>query len=158
MKIGDLARVTNTRVETIRYYEAEGLIPAPARTAGNYRDYEEAHLNRLSFIRRSPGAPDLVCVANFAAVPHGDYHLALPSTGEWEELVNTDAEAYTGSGVGNLGTVTATDEPHQGQPASARTSASVTTPSPAWRSRFSSRTLMVTGIRSRAAAPLRSRR
>lgn len=53
MKIGDLARLTDTRVETIRYYEAEGLLPAPARTKGNYRLYEDEHLNRLSFIRRS---------------------------------------------------------------------------------------------------------
>lgn len=53
MKIGDLARATNTKVETIRFYEAESLIPAPARSAGNYRIYERAHLERLSFIRRS---------------------------------------------------------------------------------------------------------
>ncbi len=53
MKIGDLARATGTRVETIRYYEAEGLLPAPARSGGNYRIYERAHLDRLSFIRRS---------------------------------------------------------------------------------------------------------
>lgn len=53
MKIGDLARLTNTRVETIRYYEKEGLIPEPARTNANYRAYEGSHLNRLSFIRRS---------------------------------------------------------------------------------------------------------
>lgn len=53
MKIGDLARATGTRVETIRYYEAEGLIAAPARSAGNYRIYERVHLDRLSFIRRS---------------------------------------------------------------------------------------------------------
>jgi Cu(I)-responsive transcriptional regulator len=53
MKIGDLARATGTKVETIRYYEAEGLIPPPARTGGNYRIYEPAHLDRLSFIRRS---------------------------------------------------------------------------------------------------------
>lgn len=53
MKIGDLARLTHTRVETIRYYEAEGLLPAPARSSGNYRIYEDTHLNRLSFIRRS---------------------------------------------------------------------------------------------------------
>jgi Cu(I)-responsive transcriptional regulator len=53
MKIGDLARATGTKVETIRYYEAEGLIPKPARSAGNYRVYEQAHLDRLSFIRRS---------------------------------------------------------------------------------------------------------
>jgi len=53
MKIGDLARATNTKVETIRFYEAEGLIPAPARSSANYRLYEKAHLDRLSFIRRS---------------------------------------------------------------------------------------------------------
>jgi len=53
MLIGDLGRRTGTRVETIRFYEREGLIPAPARTSGNYRVYGEAHLNRLSFIRRS---------------------------------------------------------------------------------------------------------
>jgi len=53
MKIGDLARATGTKVETIRYYEAEGLIPAPARNGGNYRIYEQPHLDRLSFIRRS---------------------------------------------------------------------------------------------------------
>ena len=53
MKIGDLAKLTDTRVETIRFYEKEGLIPAPHRTGGNYRIYEQTHLNRLSFIRRS---------------------------------------------------------------------------------------------------------
>ncbi len=53
MKIGDLSRMTGTRAETIRFYEKEGLIPAPGRTGGNYRVYEQAHLNRLSFIRRS---------------------------------------------------------------------------------------------------------
>ncbi|AXB78612.1 helix-turn-helix domain-containing protein [Novosphingobium sp. P6W] len=53
MKIGDLAKLTDTRVETIRFYEKEGLLPAPGRNSGNYRIYEEPHLNRLSFIRRS---------------------------------------------------------------------------------------------------------
>lgn len=53
MKIGDLAKITDTRVETIRFYEKEGLIPAPGRNDGNYRIYEVEHLNRLSFIRRS---------------------------------------------------------------------------------------------------------
>lgn len=53
MRIGELARTTGTKVETIRFYEAEGLIPAPARTRGNYRDFDGRHLDRLSFIRRS---------------------------------------------------------------------------------------------------------
>lgn len=53
MKIGELARVTQTVVETIRFYEREGLLPMPARTAGNYRIYEPAHVDRLRFIRRT---------------------------------------------------------------------------------------------------------
>ena len=52
-KIGDLSRATDTKVETIRYYERIGLLPQPARTSGNYRAYEASHLNRLSFIRRA---------------------------------------------------------------------------------------------------------
>jgi len=50
--IGKLARLTDTKVETIRYYERIGLLPAPARTSGNYRTYARPHLERLSFIRR----------------------------------------------------------------------------------------------------------
>lgn len=51
--IGALANATDTKVETVRYYERIGLLPKPARTAGNYRSYGDDHLGRLSFIRRS---------------------------------------------------------------------------------------------------------
>jgi Cu(I)-responsive transcriptional regulator len=53
MNIGELARASDTKVETIRYYERIGLLPAPPRTAGNYRDYSAAHASRLSFTRRA---------------------------------------------------------------------------------------------------------
>ena len=53
LAIGELGRLTGTKVETIRYYERIGLLAAPVRTAGNYRAYGPEHLNRLSFIRRS---------------------------------------------------------------------------------------------------------
>ena len=53
MQIGQLARATSTKVETIRFYEKIGLLAAPARTNGNYRDYSQRHLARLSFIRRA---------------------------------------------------------------------------------------------------------
>jgi Cu(I)-responsive transcriptional regulator len=53
MKIGELARATATKVETVRYYEQIGLLPPPARTAANYRSYGSDHLARLSFIRRA---------------------------------------------------------------------------------------------------------
>ena len=53
MKIGELATASDTAVETIRYYEREGLLPAPARTESNYRSYGEEHLARLRFIRQA---------------------------------------------------------------------------------------------------------
>ena len=49
--IGDLALQSATKVETIRYYERAGLMPSPARTAGNHRAYTQAHADRLAFIR-----------------------------------------------------------------------------------------------------------
>jgi Cd(II)/Pb(II)-responsive transcriptional regulator len=55
MKIGELARATETPVETIRYYERAGLLRSPARSAGNYRQYDEAHVERLAFIRHCRG-------------------------------------------------------------------------------------------------------
>ncbi len=51
MKIGELAKLTDCQVETIRYYEREGLLPEPARSDGNYRLYTQAHVERLTFIR-----------------------------------------------------------------------------------------------------------
>ncbi|MEP7300522.1 MAG: Cd(II)/Pb(II)-responsive transcriptional regulator [Caldimonas sp.] len=52
MKIGELAAATGTSVESIRFYEREGLLAPPSRTAGNYRIYGEGHEERLAFIRR----------------------------------------------------------------------------------------------------------
>ncbi|MET3715800.1 Cd(II)/Pb(II)-responsive transcriptional regulator [Pseudomonas sp. PvP001] len=51
MKIGELAKITDCQVETIRYYERESLLPPPARSDGNYRLYTQAHVERLTFIR-----------------------------------------------------------------------------------------------------------
>jgi Cd(II)/Pb(II)-responsive transcriptional regulator len=51
MKIGELAEATGTPVVTVRFYEHEGLLPAPARTSSNYRIYGGEHVERLAFIR-----------------------------------------------------------------------------------------------------------
>ena len=51
--IGDLARRTGTKVQTIRYYEEIGLLPPPVRTAGNQRRYDRAAQQRLAFIRHA---------------------------------------------------------------------------------------------------------
>ena len=55
MKIGEIAATTNTPVETIRYYEREGLMPEAARSQSNYRVYDSAQVERLAFIRRCRG-------------------------------------------------------------------------------------------------------
>ncbi|RRS05496.1 Cd(II)/Pb(II)-responsive transcriptional regulator [Aquabacterium soli] len=51
MKIGELSAATGTPVETIRFYEREGLLPVPRRSSGNYRIYGDDHVARLAFIR-----------------------------------------------------------------------------------------------------------
>ena len=53
MSRGELANQTGVNSETIRYYEKIGLMPNPARSAGGHRMYDQSHLKRLSFIRRS---------------------------------------------------------------------------------------------------------
>ena len=55
MRIGELGQATGVDVETIRYYEKEGLLPPPARAANGYRAYGAAHLERLSFVRHCRG-------------------------------------------------------------------------------------------------------
>lgn len=52
MKIGELAQKAQTPVETIRFYEREGLLPEPARTESNYRAYAQSQLETLQFILR----------------------------------------------------------------------------------------------------------
>jgi Cd(II)/Pb(II)-responsive transcriptional regulator len=51
LKIGELAERTGCLVETIRFYERKGLLPAPVRSDGNYRLYNDVHVDRLQFIR-----------------------------------------------------------------------------------------------------------
>ncbi|GLK67333.1 MerR family transcriptional regulator [Hansschlegelia plantiphila] len=51
--IGDLAAMTGTKIPTIRYYESIGLMPEPARSAGNQRAYGDRHATRLAFIRHA---------------------------------------------------------------------------------------------------------
>jgi len=63
----------------------------------------------FAWIRHAPGAAPVAIVANMTPVPRHDYHVPLPADGIWKEMVNSDALQYGGSGIGNLGTVTAKD-------------------------------------------------
>ncbi|MGX7824753.1 1,4-alpha-glucan branching protein GlgB [Actinokineospora sp. 24-640] len=74
--------------------------------------------NVVTFLR-SGGDSLLACVANFAGIPYYDYRVGLPVAGRWREVLNTDSPTYGGSGVGNLGAVTADNTPWHGRPASA---------------------------------------
>jgi MerR family mercuric resistance operon transcriptional regulator len=53
LSIGKLSKQSGVNIETVRYYERIGLVPAPARTASGYRSYGPEHARRLSFIRRA---------------------------------------------------------------------------------------------------------
>jgi 1,4-alpha-glucan branching enzyme len=69
--------------------------------------------------RRAPDGGRVACIANLSPMPRDRHPIALPHGGPWREVLNTDASAYGGSGIGNLGVVTA-DGPSRGDlPASA---------------------------------------
>jgi Hg(II)-responsive transcriptional regulator len=53
MKIGTLAKRADVAIDTVRYYERQGLLPAPVRLASGYRDYTDGDVARLRFIRRA---------------------------------------------------------------------------------------------------------
>lgn len=76
MKIGELAKTTHTQVETIRYYEREGLLPETVRTEGNYRVYSPDHATRLSFIRHCRSLDmtlnEIRTLLTFKDAPQGD--------------------------------------------------------------------------------------
>ena len=56
MRIGEVAHAARTTTKTLRFYEDQGLLPAPGRTPSGYRTYGQAVLGRLDFIRRSRAA------------------------------------------------------------------------------------------------------
>lgn len=53
MKIGELARRVGIPIDTVRYYERNGLLPPPARRASGYREYDDADIPRLRFVLRA---------------------------------------------------------------------------------------------------------
>ncbi len=73
MKIGELAAQAGCDVQTVRFYEREGLLEEPARTASGYRAYDTQHVSRLRFIRhlRSLDIPlsEVRQLLDFAAAP-----------------------------------------------------------------------------------------
>ncbi len=101
------------------YRETPALWSLDTSPAGfSWIDANDAAGNVYSFLRFGDDGSVLACIANFSAVPHEHYRIGLPKAGRWDEIVNTDADLYFGSGVGNFGGVEAVDEPWHAQPAS----------------------------------------
>ena len=73
MRIGELATQAGCEVQTVRFYEREGLLEAPQREASGYRRYADRHLQRLQFIRHCRSLdiplPEIRQLLEFAAAP-----------------------------------------------------------------------------------------
>ncbi len=80
-------------------------------------DSQDAENSTLAYLRKGDGDdPPVVVACNFTPVPRRGYRIGVPEGGEWVEVINTDAADYGGSGVGNLGTITAGSEGCHGPP------------------------------------------
>ena len=79
-------------------------------------DANDSVNSTLSFLRKAPGGDLIACAFNFTPVPRSDYQLGVPRGGFWQELLNSDAAEYGGTGWGNLGGVEARAEAWHGRP------------------------------------------
>jgi 1,4-alpha-glucan branching enzyme len=82
-----------------------------------WMDCSDAEQSVVAFVRRARDPSDFVLVAcNFTPIPRRGYRIGVPAGGFYRELLNTDAEAYGGTNVGNAGGVVAERRPWGGQP------------------------------------------
>jgi 1,4-alpha-glucan branching enzyme len=101
-----------------RLYRAEpALWEIDGEPAGfTWLELNDAPANVIAFARFSVGGErTIVCVCNFSPVPRLGYRVGLPRPGRWREVLNTDAERYGGSGVGNAGAIEAEELGWHGQ-------------------------------------------
>jgi 1,4-alpha-glucan branching enzyme len=86
---------------------------------GNRDGRSPAHFQAEVSWPNVPASDIVACVANFSPVPQVGYRIGLPRPGRWLELLNTDAQEWGGSGLGNMGEVTAEDVGWHGMASSA---------------------------------------
>ncbi len=109
--VGDLNRV---------YRDNPAMYALDSDPAGfRWIDANDAPGNVFSFLRFADDGSAIAVIANFSSVAHPQYRVGLPHEGRWEEILNTDATVYGGSGVGNQGGVQAEFYGYHGLPASA---------------------------------------
>ena len=82
-------------------------------------DGGNADQNILSFLRFDAAGNPIAVIVNFAGHPYHNFRIGLPKPGFWKEIMNTDAESYGGSGVGNFGGVQTQEHQSHGRPYSA---------------------------------------
>ncbi|MDQ6972073.1 MAG: alpha amylase C-terminal domain-containing protein, partial [Mariprofundaceae bacterium] len=83
-------------------------------------DCNDAPQSTLSYVRRDNNGGAVVVILNLTQVPRYDYRLGVPDAGFYNEVMNTDAEMYGGSNMGNSGGVSSEDVAWMGQPYSVR--------------------------------------
>jgi 1,4-alpha-glucan branching enzyme len=82
-------------------------------------DCQDSEQSTLTFSRRARGHDEAIVVAcNFTPVPRQNFRIGVPGDGEWQEILNSDATLYGGSGQGNLGAARAAPVRWHGQPSS----------------------------------------
>jgi len=109
--VGDLNRV---------YREHPALWQRDHEATGfEWISADDADNNTFAWLRWDNEGNCVVAVINLSPIPRSDVRIGLPWAGRWEEILNTDAGIYAGSGIGNLGGIDASEEPWVGRPASA---------------------------------------
>jgi 1,4-alpha-glucan branching enzyme len=79
-------------------------------------DANDAESSTITFLRKSMGGEVIAVACNFTPVLRENYRVGVPAPGFWEEILNSDATVYGGSGAGNMGGVHATPVPFHGRP------------------------------------------
>jgi 1,4-alpha-glucan branching enzyme len=106
--VGDLNRLLREPALHAKDFDPAGF---------EWVDANDADTSVLSFLRRAgDGAPDLLVILNFTPVLRQSYRVGVPRGGVWQEVLNTDAPLYGGSGVGNFGAVEAAPVSSHGRP------------------------------------------
>ncbi|MCL4194644.1 MAG: 1,4-alpha-glucan branching enzyme, partial [Thermoguttaceae bacterium] len=104
-----------------RTYRQEPALYALDNDPGGFQwlDPHDSQQSVISFMRRGrSGDPDVIVCCNFTPVPRPNYRIGAPYCSYWEEILNSDASIYGGSGWGNIGGVEASPLPSHGQPCS----------------------------------------
>ena len=118
----DRQQITAFLADCLKLYRSEPALHVrdDHRDGFQWVDCNNAAESVLAFLRRAPGARDILIACNFTPVPRLGYPMGVPTSGKWELLANSDDAVFGGSDVGVGALITATDEPSGSFPATIR--------------------------------------